>query len=1029
MILSRSRYMRVAATATLGIALAWVAVAHSAAPKSTATPPAGDPPSWIWLETVKDNQTVYFRKDFEIKAGVSSAKLYATCDDDMTVFIDGKPVVEGNSWATPVFKDVTATILEGTKSGVGRHVIAVRGHNGSSAAGLVVRLVLESGWAKPRAIVTDDSWRVANKSSRKWSDLDFDDSKWAKATLKGKLGEGPWASVTEAALSGAVKFREPTATAPKTLKVAKDFKVELLYTVPKDTQGSWVNMTVDPKGRLIVSDQYGKLYRVTPPPIGSETAAIKVEPIDVAIGEAQGLLWAFDSLYVVVNAGGKYQSGLYRVRDTDGDDKLDKVETLRIINGGGEHGPHGVVLSPDGKSLYLVAGNATALMELAGSLVPRIWGEDQVLPYVTDGNGFMSGERAPGGCVYKVDPDGKSWVLVSMGYRNSFDLAFNHLGDLFTYDSDMEWDVNTPWYRPTRVCQVDSGSDLGYRNGSGKWPTYYPDSLPPIQNVGPGSPTGVAFGYGAKFPAKYQEALFICDWSYGKLYALHLTPDQSTYKPELEEFVTGTPLPLTDVVINPSDHAMYFTIGGRKTLSGLYRVTYAGTEPTSAAKPDDRGAEQRALRHKLEAFHGHKDAAAVETAWPNLGHADRFIRYAARVAIEFQDPASWRDRALTEKDPQSALTALLALVRVSASDPVQRKPNEVAPPPELRAQILKALDRLDWDSLPVPQKLDLLRVYELVIIRLGPLDSEAASHLIARLDPHYPARGRELNSELSKLLIALEAPSAAAKSIALLEKAPTQEEQLDYALALRLLKTGWTRPLREAYFSWFLKAASYKGGSSFGGFLRKIKADAVANLDSEEKVALRPILEALPKTQGPIAPTVARPIVKEWTLDDLTALVDKGLTKRDFDNGRSMFAAGNCFACHRYSNEGGSVGPDLTVASGRFSARDLLESVVDPSKVISDQYAAVDIATVDGRVISGRIVNLSGDAIMVNTNMLDPNGQTSIDRKLVEEMKPSKVSMMPKGLLNTLNREEVLDLVAYLLSRGERSNPMFRQTP
>ena len=71
---------------------------------------------------------------------------------------------------------------------------------------------------------------------------------------------------------------------------------------------------------------------------------IKVEPIPVEIGEAQGLLWAFDSLYVVVNAGGKYQSGLYRVRDTDGDDVLDKVELLRKLDGNGEHGPHAVVL-------------------------------------------------------------------------------------------------------------------------------------------------------------------------------------------------------------------------------------------------------------------------------------------------------------------------------------------------------------------------------------------------------------------------------------------------------------------------------------------------------------------------------------------------------------------------------------------------------------------------------------------------------------------------------------------------------------
>ncbi len=186
---------------------------------------------------------------------------------------------------------------------------------------------------------------------------------------------------------------------------------------------------------------------------------------------------------------------------------------------------------------------------MSGSLVPRDWGEDNLLPRMVDGRGFMTNEKAPGGFVCQVDPDGKNWQLVSMGYRNAYDLAVNRQGDLFTFDSDMEWDMSTPWYRPTRVNHVVSGSDYGYRNGAGKWPTYYFDSLPPVVNIGPGSPTGVTFGYGAKFPAKYQDALFLSDWSYGKLYAAHIKPEGSSYSAEFEEFVTGTPLPLTDVVI------------------------------------------------------------------------------------------------------------------------------------------------------------------------------------------------------------------------------------------------------------------------------------------------------------------------------------------------------------------------------------------------------------------------------------------------------------------------------------------------
>ena len=136
----------------------------------------------------------------------------------------------------------------------------------------------------------------------------------------------------------------------------------------------------------------------------------------------------------------------------------------------------------------------------------------------------MIGEKAPGGFICRVSPDGKKWDLVAIGFRNPFDLAFHRDGELFTYDSDMEWDIGAPWYRPTCALHVTGGAEFGYRNGAGKWPAYTIDSLPPVVNVGPGSPTGVAFGYGAKFPIKYQEALFLCDWSYGRLYALHLKP-------------------------------------------------------------------------------------------------------------------------------------------------------------------------------------------------------------------------------------------------------------------------------------------------------------------------------------------------------------------------------------------------------------------------------------------------------------------------------------------------------------------------
>jgi putative heme-binding domain-containing protein len=826
--------------------------------------------------------------------------------------------------------------------------------------------------------------------------------------------------------------KAPTATPAESLKLAKDFKAELLYSVPKNQQGSWVNLCVDPRGRLITSDQNGPLYRITPPPLGGKAEETKIEKLDLALGGAHGLLYAFDSLYVMVNEGVDFKGvrprqGLYRAHSPDGGDTYEKPELLRAVDGSGEHGPHAILLAPDGKSLYVVCGNMTAMMSpLSGSRVPKLWGEDHLLPRLPDGNGFMRGVLGPGGCIYHVSADGKDWELVSTGYRNPFDAAFNHHGELFVYDADMEWDMNMPWYRPTRVCLATSGSEFGWRNGAGKWPAYYPDSLPAIYNVGPGSPTGVAFGYGARLPAKYQHALFMCDWSYGKLYALHLTPEGSAYKGELEEVVNGSPLPLTDIVVNPRDGALYFTIGGRRTQSGLYRLTYTGTESTEPAPGDNTGAEARALRHRLEALHTLTDPSAIETAWPCLGHEDRYIRFAARVAIEHQDPKTWQERALTETDPPRALAALLALVRATGQDPFHhpRKAGEPVPGEALKAPILQALDRLDWEKLDTGQRLELLRIYGVLFNRMGPPDEAARARLVKRLDPLFPARGRELNAELCPLLVYLEAPDIAAKGLRALIEAPTQEEQLDYARALRALKTGWTPAQRKEYFTWYRKAANFKGGASLRGFLREMKDDAIATLTPKEKAELKPILDAAPLVQTTLIGK-PRPVVKHWKLDDLAPQIEKGLTKRDFDRGRRLFGEAQCFACHRFDNEGGSQAPDLTIVSGRYSVRDLLEKVLDPNKTISDQYAGVVIAMANGKIVTGRIVNHFGETMSVMPNMLDPNGLVNVKATDVESIEKSKVSMMPTGLLDSFTEDEIRDLVAYLLSRGDRKNKMF----
>ena len=813
-----------------------------------------------------------------------------------------------------------------------------------------------------------------------------------------------------AALAQAEPKSKPiTATGPELIKVAKGFKVELVYSIPKETQGSWVCMNAMPDGRLIVCDQYDKgLFLVTVPKPG-ERGKVVVEPLKLTyngkpFGMCQGLCWAFDALYAVQNGP---DSGLYKITASKNGGTLDTVELLRKLEGGGgEHGPHAVMKHPDGNRLTVVCGNQTKMVKYDTTKVPAHWGEDHLLPRLPDGNGFMTGQNGPGGCIYNVTPDGKAWELFSIGFRNQYDAAYDTNGDLFTYDADMEWDFNTPWYRPTRVCQVTAGSEFGWRNGAGKYPAYYADNLPGICDIGPGSPTGVCFGTGAKFPGKYQNALFVCDWSYGKLYAVHMTPDGSVNKGTAEEFVSGTPLPLTDITVNPTDGAMYFTTGGRKVQSGLYRVTYTGSESTAPTPTAEK----------------------TQVVVADIGSAERFARFYARIALEQQDTKLWAGKALAETNPTAKIHAILALVRSSAACPQHDKEGKHQGDPALRGKILESLAKLDFTKLSVEQRLDLIRVYHVLFNRFGmPTDAERTAWL-AKFEPSFPTGQRYVDGELCQVFVYLQGPKTAKKTVALLAEAPTQEEQMEYARALRVLKTGWTPALRKTYFEWFVKAQTYKGGNSFAKFVLMMKADAMKTLSAAELVALKPVIDAKPTGSGTI---VAKPrdFVKEHTLNALAPVVEAKLISggRDFDKGRKLFAGTNCFACHRFDGEGGSSGPDLSGLAGRMGTRDLLESILDPNKEVSDQYQAVDIALLDGGSVSGRIVNLNGDTIMVMTNMLDPNGLVSVNQKNVDVMKPSKQSMMPAGLLDTLSDDDATDLMAYLLSMGQRNHAAFKK--
>ncbi len=825
------------------------------------------------------------------------------------------------------------------------------------------------------------------------------------------------------------------------ITLCEGFDAELVYEVPK-AQGSWVAMAFDPKGRLIVSDQDDKgVFRVTLPkaeqPIKVESlTGFPYEPIDWGrrkVGGALGFLYAFDSLYMTT------MKGLYRIRDTDGDDRFDEFQLLRKLNVGYEHSAHSIIPTADGKGLYLVSGNFTRVPEGTTSAQPPVWAQDALLPAIADPSGHAVGLKAPGGWICRFLPDGNDWKMIASGFRNSVDIALNRDGELFTYDSDMEFDVGCPWYRPTRINHVTSGAEFGWRSSSDNWPDYFADSLGSVLDVGPGSPTAMSFGYHSNFPAAYQDKLFICDWTFGTIYTVALEEKGASYTGTKQEFLNGSPLNIAAMRFGP-DGAMYFVTGGRTTASKLYRIRYVGAK-TSASLPPLANSEMRALRHSLEAYHdgGKGGKEAVEQAWPHLTHEDRAIRYAARIAIENQGLDLWKEKVFAEKNPRAVIYAAMALCRHSDA--------------ARSGRVMDKLGELSFEKLKAEDRLALLRAYSLCFTRFGKPAPEKTAAVIAKLDPFYPATDDMLNAELCRILAYLDAPTVAAKTIRLMKSTRADAVSYDkemlgrheygaailqmmantpntrnihYAYCLRIVKNGWSLEDRKTYFGWLKDSLANNGGRSFAGYIRAIRQEAIDQLNPKEASLLAELLadvgsidlSTLPAPKGPPG---------AWTVETAMKLFENKLSGRDYANGKKMFSAGRCIACHRFEGEGGHSGPDLGSVGHRFSTRDILVAICEPSESISEQYMASLVTLKDGNSLYGRLIYKNEQEVGVASNPFDFSQVNKAPTGQVEKIEFSQVSMMPPGTIAGMNGDELKDLIAYLVAGGNHKHEAFQK--
>lgn len=944
-------------------------------------------PQWLGLETAASTGTLEVGTEFERKEPLLKAILLVAADADTEVFVNDKPARR-----VATTKDSPATSLDLTAALVnGKNTLRLR----TTAPRIAALLELNGDLAQVRWLATEAaSWTSAGGKVLAMGAVDADPATNPFDLKKTFDAYNSW----QLAKPGA----QSQATDPKDFTLLPGFKAELVRSA-QPGEDSWVAMAFDPQGRITLSKEKKGLLRF-------DHKSGSTHVIEDSLLECRGILYAHGVLYANANNS----KGLYRLRDADSDGIYEHKEELMHSEGGVGHGRNHIKLGPDGR-IWVAHGNNVLLPSpIAPDSPLRNYANDQVLPNPWDGSMFDGTVELPAGHILAYDPKDGRIELFAGGLRNPLDIAFNNDGELFTFDADMERDVGASWYMPTRVLHVVPGADFGWRRGTGRFPSWYADTLPSVVDIGLSSPTGICFGYGAKFPKKYENALFILDWSYGRIIAVDMQGKGASYTGTQETFISGRPLNVTDACVGP-DGALWFTTGGRGTQSGLYRVTWDGkADPSHASQ--DKGQEVnalRALRHEIEVMQP-KDAKEAFRVMASLAHDDIHIRHAARMALERTPTKLWKQEVLDESNGWRGILGCLALAQLG----------ETAD----RAGVISRLNSLSVRDLTDEQKLATLRTLSVTLARLGSASEEEQTSLLAWLEPLYPATNREMNQELCRLLVRLGSKHVLTKTLPLLKAATASEDLIFYPLHLRYLKDGWTMDSKRIVFEALNHAEKLNGASSYFKAIQDTRSEFAAALSPREMKELASVVHP-PKPAALSPHAMPGHTFRVWTLEDLEKRLPEVARGRSFEKGKAAAISTQCVFCHTMSTDrslpAGLFGPELVQVSARFGRRDLLDHILNPSKVVDEKFRFVTITQADGKTVSGSLESEDDERVTLKPNPLSPE-TVEIGKSQIRTRAVSGVSPMPPGLLNALKAEQILDLLAFIEAGGDSAKANFQ---
>jgi len=372
--------------------------------------------------------------------------------------------------------------------------------------------------------------------------------------VRAEIPSPPPLPVWEKRPSTEVAPPKPIGAIFEALNVPEGFEVTLY--ADDDLAHDIYSMTIDAEGRVVVA---GAGYVRTLLDTNEDGIADEYQQFaDGPKNGAMGMYFLGSDLLCTGDAG------LLRYKDSDRDGRADgEPDVFLKMKTGGEHDSHAIRRGPDGW-WYIIAGN-NAQITSAYATLPT-----------------SPVKQPSAGTLMRLKPDMTGGEIYANGMRNAYDFDFNHMGDLFTYDSDGERDISLPWYRPTRVFHLLPGSHAGWISRSWKRPGSFLDMPPVLGAFGRGSPTGVVTYRHSAFPEEYQNTLFVMDWTFGRVMALPMRSEEGVWTSKPEEFMTAKGqfgFAPTDMAVG-HDGSLYLTVGGRGTRGAVFRVTWKGNTST-----------------------------------------------------------------------------------------------------------------------------------------------------------------------------------------------------------------------------------------------------------------------------------------------------------------------------------------------------------------------------------------------------------------------------------------------------------------